>query len=220
MTLENNRAPLLYHIKLCASFQTIGEVKLELQSENAQFGSKSAFLVPCDVEIWRMTLNNYRAPLLCSFKLCAVFHSHWRIQTGVTVRKLSIWVKIDNVFICVTLKIWLMTLKNNRAPLLYYIKLCASFQKHELIKSGVKVWKRSIWVNIGNFLSRAIFKFKGWPWKTTGHLFYAASSFVHHFIAIGEFKTELQSRSAQFGSKSIIFCAVWPWNLTNDLEKQ
>ena len=67
-------------------------------------GQNRLFFVPCDVEIWRMTLNNYRAPLLCSFKLCAVFHSHWRIQTGVTVRKLSIWVKIDNVFICVTLK--------------------------------------------------------------------------------------------------------------------
>ena len=25
-----------------------------------------------------------------------------------------------------------------------------------------------------------------------GHLFYATSSFVHHFVAIGEFKLELQ----------------------------
>ena len=29
--------------------------------------------------------------------------------------------------------------------------------------------------------------------KTIGHLFYAAWSFLHHFIAIGEFKLELQS---------------------------
>ena len=28
--------------------------------------------------------------------------------------------------------------------------------------------------------------------KTIGHLFYATSSFVHHFVAIGEFKLELQ----------------------------
>ena len=27
--------------------------------------------------------------------------------------------------------------------------------------------------------------------KTIGHLFYATSSFVHHFVAIGEFKLEL-----------------------------
>ena len=38
--------------------------------------------------------------------------------------------------------------------------------------------------------------------KTIGHLFYATSSFVHHFVAIGEFKLELQSGNAQFGSKS------------------
>ena len=35
--------------------------------------------------------------------------------------------------------------------------------------------------------------------KTTGHLSYAASSFMHHFIAIGEFKLELQFENPQFG---------------------
>ena len=63
-------------------------------------------------------------------------------------------------------------------------------------------------------------KFDSWPWKTIGHLFYATSSFVHHFVVIGEFKLELQSGIAQFGSNSKIFRAVWPWNLTEDLEKQ
>ena len=57
-------------------------------------------------------------------------------------------------------------------------------------------------------------KFDGWPWKTIGHLFYAASSFVQHFVAIGEFKLELQSGNAQSGPNSTIFRAVWPWNLT------
>ena len=42
-----------------------------------------------------MTLKNNRGPLLCYFKLCASFHSHWWIQTGVTVRKRPIWVKFD-----------------------------------------------------------------------------------------------------------------------------
>ena len=55
--------------------------------------------------------------------------------------------------------------------------------------------------------------------KTIGHLFYATSSFVHHFVAINKFKLELQSRNAQFGSKSTIFLAVWPWNLMYDIEK-
>ena len=70
------------------------------------------------------------------------------------------------------------------------------------------------------FKSRVTLKFDVWPWKTIGHLFYATSSFVHHFVAIGEFKLELQSGNAQFGSKSTILLAVWPCNMTYDIEKQ
>ena len=70
------------------------------------------------------------------------------------------------------------------------------------------VRKRPIWVKIGDVLSRVTMKFDGWPWKTIGHLSFAVSSFVQHFIAIGEFKLELQSGNAQFGSNSTIFRAV------------
>ena len=82
------------------------------------------------------------------------------------------------------------------------------------------VRKRPICVKIGDALYRVTLKFDGWPWKTIGHLSFAVSSFVQHFIAIGEFKLELQSGNAHFGSNSTIFRAVWPWNLTDDLEKQ
>ena len=34
------------------------------------------------------------------------------------------------------------------------------------------------------------------PQKTIGHLFYATLSFLYHFLAIGEFKLELQSGNA------------------------
>ena len=57
-------------------------------------------------------------------------------------------------------------LENNRALLLCYFKLCASFCTH---------W----WI-----------------------------------------QTELQCGNAQFGFNSMIFRAVWPWNLMNDIEKQ
>ena len=80
------------------------------------------------------------------------------------------------------------------------------------------VRKRPIWVKIGDALYRVTLKFDGWPWKTIGHLSFAVSSFVQHFIAIGEFKLELQSGNAHFGSNSTIFRAVSPWNLTDDLE--
>ena len=55
------------------------------------------------------------------------------------------------------------------------------------------------------FFGRVTLKFDGWPQKTIGHLFTATSSFVQHFVAIGEFKLELQSGNAQSGSKSTIF---------------
>ena len=113
-------------------------------------------------------------------------------------------------------------MKNNRAPLLCCFKLCASFHSHRWIQTKVTVRKRSIQVKIGDFLSRMTLKFDEWPWnrETIGHLFYATSSFMHHFVAIGEFKLELQSGNAQFGSKSTIFRAVWPWNLMDDLENK
>ena len=62
------------------------------------------FFSPCDLEIWWMTQKNNRAPLLCYFKLFASFHSHWWIQTGVTVCKRLIWVNIDAFLSRVTLK--------------------------------------------------------------------------------------------------------------------
>ena len=64
--------------------------------ETPNLGQIRRFLEPCDLEIWRMTLKNNRAPLLCHFKLCASFRSHWWIQTGVTIRKHPIWVKFDS----------------------------------------------------------------------------------------------------------------------------
>ena len=118
------------------------------------------------------------------------------------------------------LEVWWMTSKNNRPPLPYYVKFCASFQIHRLIQTGFAVWKRSIRVKIADFASRVTLKFDGRHWKTIGHLCYAASSFVHHFIAIIEFKLELQSGNAKFGSKLAIFCPLWPLNLMDDHEKQ
>ena len=115
---------------------------------------------------------------------------------------------------------WWMTSKNNRASLLYYIKHCASFQIHLWTQTRVTVQIRSIPVKIGDFLSRGTLQFGGWPWKTIGHLFYATLSFVYHLKSIGKLKLKLQSGNAQFGAKLVIFCLVWPWNLTDDLQKQ
>ena len=71
------------------------------------------------------------------------------------------------------------------------------------------------------FFSPVTQKLYGWPSKTIGHLFYATSSFVYHFVvSIGALKLELQSGNAQFGSNLTILRAMRPWNLMDDLEKQ
>ena len=60
--------------------------------ERPNLGQIRRFLELCDLENWRMTLQNNRAPLLSIIKLYASFHHHMWFQTGVTVRKRLSWV--------------------------------------------------------------------------------------------------------------------------------
>ena len=90
---------------------------------------------------------------------------------------------------------------------------------HWSIQTGGTVRKPLIQVKVYEYLSCVTLEFDRWPWKTLWHLFYATSSFVHHFIAISKFILKLQSRNSQFKWKSAVFCRVWPWNLKNGLEK-
>ena len=164
-----------------------------------KIGLKSSFFWP----VWPGNLmddlekQSGTPPILHQYYLYASFQSHCWILTGakVQVRKCSIWVKI-NIFCQCDLEIVPMTLKTNRTSLLYHYKLCASFHSYLWIQSGVTAQKRPILIKICNF-SHVTLKFDRWPWKTIGHLFYTTSSFVYHFITIGEFKLELQSGNAQ-----------------------
>ena len=237
--------------------------------ETPNLGQNRWCFVPCDLEIWWMTLENNRASPLCCFKLGATFHSHWWIQTGVTVRKRPIWVKFEEFLSRVTLKFggwpWntIGHLFNATSSFVHHFGAIGD-SKLEIQSGNAQFGSKSTicrvtlqfdvwpWKTIGHLFyatsssmhhfiaisefklelqsgnaqfgskssSRVTLQFDVWPWKTIGHLFYATSSFVHHFVAIGDFKLELQSGSAQFGSNSTIFRAVWPWNLTDDLEKQ
>ena len=174
-------------------FIAIGEFKLELQSQNASMGSKLAGFLSCDLEIWGMTLKNNRAPYFHYFKLCASFHSHLLVHTGVTFQKHPNWVKIGNFFSHVTLKFDRWPWKTTGH--LFYAT--SSFVHHFIDISEFKLELQSgntqIRSKLAIFLSRMTFKFDGWPWKTIGHLSYATSSFVHHLIIICEFKLESQS---------------------------
>ena len=92
MTLKNNRAPLLCYFKLCSSFRSHWWIQTGVSPETPNLGQIWRFLEPCDLEIWRMTFKNNRAPLLSIIKLYTSFHHHMWIQTGVTVRKRLSWV--------------------------------------------------------------------------------------------------------------------------------
>ena len=63
-------------------------------------------------------------------------------------------------------------------------------------------------VKIDDFWSPLTLKFDRWPWKIIGHFFYTLSC-MHHFVAIGELKLELQSGNDQFESKSAIFLCLF-----------
>ena len=174
--------------------------------ETPNLGQIPRFLEPCDLQIWRMSLKNNRAPLLCCFQLYAWFHCHMWIQTGVRVRKRLSWVLTS---VTLTFDLWpwpfawtslltmvitpenfmmirwwehgekgvtdrqtdgrtdgrtdgqtdglnqsyscLVAAKNNRAPPLFYLKLCASFRNHWCIETWVTVRKRPIWVKFDDF---------------------------------------------------------------------
>ena len=73
-------------------------------SNLTQIGFKSSIFRLCDLEIWWMTPKNNKVCLLYKIKLCVSFHIHQWIQTGVTVRKRPIWVKLDDFLSCVTLQ--------------------------------------------------------------------------------------------------------------------
>ena len=77
---------------LCSLSYPLVNSNWSYNPETPNLGQIRQFLEPCDLEIWRMTLKNNRAPLLSNIKLYASFHHHMWIQTGVTVRKRLSWV--------------------------------------------------------------------------------------------------------------------------------
>ena len=89
-------------------------------------GQNWHFVVSGDLEIRWMTLKNNRTPLLCDFKLCALFQNHWWNQIGVTVWIRWIWVKID-LSAYVTLKFDGCPHKDNWEPNLCHCKLFHNF---------------------------------------------------------------------------------------------
>ena len=114
------------YFKICHHFVAIGAFKLELQSWNAQFWSKSKIFL--EAWPWNLT-DDLEQGKSEGFDSCGLPSNLTQIGF-----KLSIFRPCD-------LQIWWMTPKNNKACLLYYIKLCVSYQIHKWIQTGVTVRK-------------------------------------------------------------------------------
>ena len=129
----------------------MGEFKLELQSGNAQFGSKSAIVCPSATLKfngwpWKITGQLSYAASILSHHFKAIGEFKLEIQFG------------NAQFGRVTLKFDGWPFENNEAPLLSNIKLYASFHRHIWIQTGVTVWKRLSGVMISVTLT-----FDLWP---------------------------------------------------------
>ena len=117
-----------------------------------------------------------------------------------------------------------MTLKNNRAPLLCYFKLCASFRSHW---QGVQPWALT---KFPDFSLTFPWPFCGfpWPWDILSAFHYClntnfASNLTNHSPKVATTKLYPLGRLSKY--KILCFklsqdCAQWqPWEL-NNLEGQ
>ena len=175
------------------------------------------FFVPCDLEIWWMTLKSNRAP----FCATSSFMHHFVANSNQSYSPETLNSGENRSFLS------RVTLKFDESPWKTIVNLfyaTSSFVFYSIAFSQNKLELQSGNAQFGSksafFLSSVTLKFDGWPWKTIGYLFYATSSFVHHFTTIGEFKLELQSRNAQFWVKIGDFWSRvtlqfdgWPWKM-------
>ena len=148
---------------LCIISEPLVNSNFSYSLEMPNQGQIRRFLEPCDLAIRRMILKNNRASFLCYFKLYASFGSHWWIQTGVTVRKWPIWVKINDFFSHVTLQF-------DRWPwkTIGHLFCTTSSVLHYFVANGVfKLDLESGNAQFGSILTvfRAV-----WPWNLTDDL--------------------------------------------------
>ena len=190
-------------------FRAIGEFKLELQSGNAQYGSKSAIFVPWVLGIWRKTPKINWTHLLCCFKLCASFHSHQWIQTGVTVRKRPIWVKIEDILSRAALKFngwhwkWIGHLYQAASSFVYHFIIICGF-KLELQSGNAKFGSKSTIFRLGR------------PWSLgASFMLLQALCIVSKPLVNSNWNYSLETHDSdqnrQFLSRVTLKFDWWPW---------
>ena len=166
MTLKFDGRPwkaIGHCVKLFASFQIHRWIQTRITVRKRSTRVKTGIFYPCDLDLqirW-MTSKTIGHLFYTMLSLCIIpkpwVNSNWSYSP----EKPNLgqhW----RFFVPCVLEMWWMTLKNSRAPLLYQIKLWASFQSHPWIETGVTVQKRPIGTKIGDFFPVTL-EFDGWP---------------------------------------------------------
>ena len=109
-------------------FKAMGEFKLELQSGNAQFRSKSVIFFSCvtlkfDRWLWKIIGHLFYATMILWIISKPLVNSNWSYSPETLNSG-----KNRQFFVPCDLEILWITLENTRAPLLYYVKLCDYFK--------------------------------------------------------------------------------------------
>ena len=143
MTSKTNGVLLLHYVKLCAS--------LGIYSRNHTGVSvrKRSIWVEIGYILSRVTLKLDGWPWKTTGHLFCIkssfvhhFKSIGEVELGLQSGNAQFGSKIGYLVSRATFEIWWMTLKNNRAPLLYHIKRWASIQSHGWIQTGITARKR------------------------------------------------------------------------------
>ena len=114
MTLKNNRAPLLCHFKICASFYSHQWIQTGVAvwkcSNQVKIGNFLSCVTLKFDELHRKTIGLLLYATL-SFMQYFIHIGEFKLETPESCQNWQFFVMYD-------LEIWQMTLKNNRAPLL------------------------------------------------------------------------------------------------------
>ena len=151
--------------------------------------------IPFKRQYWILTNFRFVIKFACVFFFQVLIGKHsmqWINTPASRERKLDFqFLTYDSSSICCTKNICLISIRFTGIDLLHMPFKSTKIEqgKSEGFESCHRpiVRKRPIWAKIVDVLYRVTLKFDGWPWKTIGHLSFTVSSFVQHFIAIGEF---------------------------------
>ena len=146
---------------LCNISQPLVNSDWSYSPETHNLGQNWRFFVRCHLEIRRVNLKNNRVPLPIYFKPCATFYGRLWIQTGVTVRKPKIWVKIGDFLSPATLKLDGWPWKT----IWYPFKATSSYESHlvALCEFKLKLWTGKAPIGAKFALTSVTLTFDLWP---------------------------------------------------------